>query len=61
MNCLECNDPMVEIWYGMPTWGEIELAKMGKLVLGGPKEKPYTHYCNTCQETYPLIEVPYHD
>jgi hypothetical protein len=52
---------MVEIWYGMPTWGEIELAKMERLVLGGPKKKEYTHYCFHCQETHPFIEVPYHE
>lgn len=52
---------MAPIWYGLPTWGEIELSKMDKIVLGGPVEKEYTHYCHTCQETYPSIEVPYHD
>ena len=61
MNCLTCNTLMAPIWYGLPTWGEIELAKMDKIVLGGPVEKEFTHYCHTCQETYPFIEVPYHD
>ena len=51
---------MVDIWYGHPTWTKIELAKNDKLVLGGPVLKEYTHYCFTCQETYPLIEVPYY-
>lgn len=59
MNCLTCNEPMVEIWYGHPTWAEIELSKMERLVLGGPKQKEYTHYCYKCQETYPTIEIPY--
>ena len=52
---------MVEIWYGHPTWAEIELARMDRLVLGGPKVKEYTHYCHKCQETYPEIEVEFHD
>jgi hypothetical protein len=59
MNCLTCNEPMVEIWYGRPTWAEIELSRMERLVLGGPKVKEY--YCFACQETYPTIEVPYFD
>lgn len=61
MNCNVCTTPMVEIWYGYPTWDKIELSKMEKLVLGGPKKKPYTHYCFTCQETYPFIEISFSD
>ena len=52
---------MVEIWYGYPTWTEIELAKLDKIVLGGTIVKEYTHYCHNCQETYPAIEIPYVD
>lgn len=33
------------------------LSRDEKLVLGGPAVKKYTHYCNACQETYPMIEV----
>jgi hypothetical protein len=60
MICKTCDEVMVDIWYGHPTWTKIELAKNDKLVLGGPVLKEYTHYCFTCQETYPLIEVPYY-
>jgi hypothetical protein len=50
---------MVPIWYGVPGIDEIMLSREDKLVLGGTKEKQYTHYCHQCQETYPVIEVAY--
>lgn len=60
MKCNICgNQEMVEIWYGFPTWKEIDLARQDKLVLGGPIKKEYTHYCFQCQETHPQINVPY--
>ncbi len=60
MICPICEqENMVPIWYGHPTLKEIILARDEKIVLGGPKEKEYSHYCNKCQETFPFIEVPY--
>jgi hypothetical protein len=47
---------MVPIWYGDPTVAEIFLAQEDKIVLGGPMEKEYTHFCHYCQETYPTTE-----
>lgn len=62
MICPLCDSSnMVPIWYGHPTLDDIILARSNRVVLGGPKEKEYTHYCNDCQETYPLIEIPYND
>lgn len=55
-----CNNPkLVAIWYGYPTISEIYLAREEKLVLGGPVEKEYTHYCYACNETYPFSETPF--
>lgn len=60
MICPICNEYMMApIWYGQPTIDEIMLAREDKIVLGGPTEKEYTHYCHYCQETYPVIEVPF--
>jgi len=60
MICPLCSQAMmVPIWYGVPGIDEIMLSREDKLVLGGTKEKPYTHYCHQCQETYPVIEVAY--
>lgn len=62
MNCPLCNSlEMVPIWYGYPTMDDIALSRANKVVLGGPNVKEYTHYCLSCQETYPLIEIPYED
>lgn len=60
MICRLCNSSeMVPIWYGNPTLKEIMLSRDDKIVLGGPVEKEYTHYCLKCQETHPLIEIAY--
>jgi hypothetical protein len=62
MICPICNEyEMVAIWYGNPGIEEIMLAREDRLVLGGATVKEYTHYCHYCQETYPIIEVPYND
>jgi hypothetical protein len=47
---------MIPIWYGNPDVNKVFLAKKDKIVLGGPVEKKYTHYCYFCQQTYPLSE-----
>jgi hypothetical protein len=47
---------MVEIWYGVPSIVEIMLAREDKVVLGGVYAKPFTHFCNACQNTYPAHE-----
>jgi hypothetical protein len=52
---------MVPIWYGYPTLDDVILSRANKIVLGGPKQKDYTHYCNSCQETYPAPESSYLD
>jgi hypothetical protein len=57
MICNECNqEDMVEIWYGVPSIVEIMLAREDKVVLGGVYAKPFTHFCNACQNTYPAHE-----
>jgi hypothetical protein len=57
MICPNCNEfEMAPIWYGRPGIDEIMLAREDKLVLGGPYEKQYTHYCHYCQITYPFDE-----
>lgn len=51
MICPICKqDEMVPIWYGMPSLNEVFLAREDKIVLGGTKEKEYTHFCLFCQE-----------
>jgi hypothetical protein len=58
MICPLCNEEtMLPIWYGKPGIDEIMLARDDKMILGGPTEKEYTHFCYSCQETYPVIEV----
>lgn len=47
---------LLPIWYGNPTITEILLAQADQIVLGGPIEKPYTHFCTFCQITYPVKE-----
>ena len=62
MICPLCNSKdMVPIWYGYPTLDDVILSRANKIVLGGPKQKDYTHYCNSCQETYPAPESSYLD
>ena len=57
MICPLCNEyQMVPIWYGYPKIDEIMAAREDKLVLGGPMEKEYTHFCHYCQTTYPHLE-----
>ncbi len=57
MICSQCNyDTLIPIWYGTPTVTEILLAQADQIVLGGPVEKPYTHFCGFCQVTYPARE-----
>jgi hypothetical protein len=50
---------MVPVWYGHPTLKEIMLSRDDKIALGGPVEKEYSHFCLSCQEAYPLIEIAY--
>lgn len=52
---------MVPIVYGYPTPELIEMAREDQIVLGGPGDKGYTHYCHECQETYPFIQIPLED
>ena len=62
MTCPLCNETeMVPIIYGYPTPDLINLAKLDQVVLGGTTIREYTHYCHKCQETYPLIDIPYED
>ena len=57
MICPICSQAlMVPIIYGNPTSDLVEQARMDKVVLGGTTIKEYTHFCNYCQETYPLPE-----
>jgi hypothetical protein len=57
MICTKCNKiELTPIWYGKPTYEKIMLAQLDQIVLGGLIKKPYTHYCNFCQDTYPTSE-----
>jgi len=47
---------MLPIWYGKPGIDEIMLARDDEIVLGGPVAKPFTHFCPSCQETFPGSE-----
>lgn len=57
-NCPDCNDELVNIIYGYPTPKLIDLAKTDNIVLGGMPRKEIrpTHYCHTCQESFPKLE-----
>ena len=58
MICPICTQAtMAPIWYGNPTIDEIMLAREDKIVLGGPYQKEFTHFCHDCQETYPFAEA----
>lgn len=58
MLCAICNTSnLLPIWYGLPGPREIELARQDVIVLGGPQEKEFTHYCYLCQETCPYPEL----
>lgn len=51
MICSICNQfKVIPIWYGYPTKVEIDLANNEQIVLGGPNNKGYTHYCYYCNE-----------
>jgi hypothetical protein len=55
--CTFCgNDNMAEIKYGYPTPIMIERAKQEIIALGGIKDVGYTHYCYSCNETFPPTE-----
>ena len=57
MICSTCNQAeMVPIWYGLPGQTEVMMAQFDQIVLGGPVEKEYTHFCHQCQITYPTEE-----
>jgi hypothetical protein len=62
MNCPLCNHELVEIAYGFPTMGAIELARKEQIALGGtPKPGDFkpTHFCYGCLEQYPASEPEY--
>jgi hypothetical protein len=55
--CTFCgNDNMAEIKYGYPTPVMIERARQELIALGGIKDVGYTHYCYSCNETFPPTE-----
>jgi hypothetical protein len=57
MICFICNTSnLLPIWYGVPGPKEIQLANEDVIILGGVKEKEFTHYCYYCQETFPNPE-----
>lgn len=51
MNCVNCSQEMVEIWYGYPTPELIQQSQNDEIALGGWPPKEYTHFCVACQET----------
>ena len=58
LSCPICgNGEMAPILYGYPTPKWIDLAKLEKIALGGPNDVGYTHYCYSCNETYPQENV----
>ena len=62
-NCPICSGDLVNIIYGYPTPKLIEMAKTEDIVLGGMPKNEFrpTHYCHSCQEQFPQIDVVYHD
>ncbi len=53
MNCPLCNNPMIDVVYGLPTDEMIKKSNRDEIVLGG-YHKPFgpTHYCLQCQEEF---------
>jgi hypothetical protein len=57
MKCSVCEEQLVPIVYGFPTYEQIMTAKEDKIVLGGlPRPLAPTHFCIPCQEEYRLDE-----
>ena len=53
MNCSLCQEPLVPVVYGFPTYEQIMSAKEDKIVLGGlPRPLGPTHFCIPCQEEF---------
>jgi 7-cyano-7-deazaguanine synthase in queuosine biosynthesis len=53
-NCPECGHDLVNIFYGMPSFKLIEMAKSEDIALGGTSSDPMrpTHYCYGCGEEF---------
>jgi hypothetical protein len=53
MNCPLCNNPMIDVVYGLPTDEMIEKSNRDEIILGGYR-KPFgpTHYCLPCETEY---------
>lgn len=57
--CAFCgNENMAEVKYGFPTPVMIERAKQELIALGGLYNHGITHYCYSCNETFPPTEWP---
>jgi len=57
--CTLCgNENMAEVKYGFPTPVMIERAKQEIIALGGLNDYGVTHYCYSCNETFPASEWP---
>lgn len=57
--CTICgNENMAEIKYGFPTPTMIERAKLEIIALGGLNDNGYSHYCYSCNETFPPTQWP---
>jgi hypothetical protein len=53
MNCSLCQELLVPVVYGFPTYEQIMSAKEDKVVLGGlPRPLAPTHFCIACQEEF---------
>ena len=53
MRCPLCNNPLLDVVYGLPTDEMIAKANNDEIVLGGyPKPFGPTHYCPDCQKEF---------
>ena len=58
LSCPACgSNKMAPILYGYPTPKWIDMAKLEQVALGGLSNVGYTHYCYSCNETYPQDNV----
>jgi hypothetical protein len=56
--CLFCgNEKLAEIKYGYPTPIMIDRARKEEIALGGLNNVGFTHYCYSCNEVYPTLDI----
>lgn len=55
--CPLCNVDMAPVIYGYPTPEMIDLSRNEMIALGGTGMKLHTHYCYSCNEVFPPLEI----